>query len=332
VDPGSEQGARLPAVGGGAAGPRASRRARLAAGLACAAVVAVALVAWRVVWPFMTVREDFLPGRAPTIELEPHAWDQSGEMLRFAVVGDNGTGGRNQMRVARQMALTYRDRPYGLVVHTGDLVYYGNLVDRWDQVMARPMGPLLDAGVQLFPVLGNHEFDYVATLRVLERFGLPGRYYSFVAGPVEFFMLDSTPPEFAGEGGSEQLAWLERRLRASTAEWQVAVLHHPLYSSGRHGSDLRVREALEPLFVEHGVDLVLAGHDHSYERTTPQSGIVHVVTGGGAKRSPVGTSEFTAVSGSVLHFVVIDVLADRMVADVVTASGDVFDHFEVRPR
>lgn len=300
--------------------------------LMVAGLVVVGLTARYVVWPFATVREDLLPGRAPDVELEPHAWEERTGVLRFAVVGDNGTGGRNAMRVAGQMAETYRERPYGLVVHTGDIVYYGDLVERWDQVFVRPMHPLLDAGVVVRPVLGNHEFDYEASLRQLELFGLPGRYYSFVAGPVEFFMLDSTPPEFGGEGGAEQLAWLEERLRASTADWQVAVLHHPPYSSGRHGSDLPARRALEPLFVEHGVDLVLTGHDHDYERTKPQSGIVYVVTGGGAKLTSVGRGEFTAESRKVLHFVLVDVAQDRMSVDAISADGEIFDSFEVPRR
>lgn len=305
----------------------------MAAGfLAIVVVVVLALALRYVIWPFATVREDLLPGRAPRVSLAPHAWEERDDRLRFAVIGDNGSGGRNAMRVAERMATTYQERPFGLVVHTGDIVYYGDLVSRWDQVFVRPMRPLLDAGVTVRPVLGNHEFDHVATLRQLELFGLPGRYYSFVAGPVEFFMLDSTPPEFGGDGGAEQLTWLERRLQESTADWQVVVLHHPPYSSGRHGSALAAREALEPLLVEYGVDVVLAGHDHHYERTTPQRGVVYVVSGGGAKLTGAGRSEFTAVSRKVLHFLVVDVERDRMQIDAISRSGEVFDSFEVLPR
>jgi 3',5'-cyclic AMP phosphodiesterase CpdA len=145
-------------------------------------------------------------------------------------------------------------------------------------------------------------------------------------------MLDSTPPEFGGDGGAAQLAWLEERLAASTATWQVAVLHHPLYSSGRHGSDIAAREALEAIFVEHGVDLVLTGHDHNYERTTPQRGITYLVVGGGAKLTSVGRSEFTAVSAKRLHFVVVDVDGEVLTGQAVDVRGRVFDEFRLEPR
>lgn len=301
--------------------------------LAVIGVIAVVAVLGRfVVWPFLTVREDLLPGAAPDIVLEPRAWEVTDDAVRFAVVGDSGTGGRNALRVGGQMAEAYRDRPFGLLVHTGDLVYYGDLVSRYTQVVERPFGPLLDAGVTIRPVLGNHDFDYVATMRLLERLGLPGRYYSFRSGPVEFFMLDSTPPEFGGGGGDAQLAWLIDRLGTSTARWKVVVVHHPPFSSASHGSDDAAPRALAPVLAEHGVDIVLSGHDHHYERTTPQRGVTYVVTGGGAKRSGVSGAEFTAASADRLHFLVVDVEGDRMAIDAIDHRGEVFDRFTLGPR
>jgi predicted phosphodiesterase len=290
-------------------------------------VVAGAALAWH----FATVREDLLPGRAPRGPVEPVAWRASDDHLQFAVVGDHGSGGRNAMRVAARMVDAYREEPFGLVVHAGDLVYYGDLVDRFDEVVTRPFGPLLEAGVELRPVLGNHEFDYVSTLRALERHGLPGRYYTFSRGPVDFFMLDSTPPAMAGDGGAQR-AWLEERLAASTAPWRVVVMHHPPYSSGKHGSDLALREAVDDVFVRHGVDLVLSGHDHNYERTTPQRGVTYVVTGGGAKLSPVDRSSFTAVSAERLHFLLVDADPGRLRLRAVDVEGRVFDEATLEAR
>jgi 3',5'-cyclic AMP phosphodiesterase CpdA len=297
-------------------------------GVAAAVILAVRFV----VWPFLTVREDLLPGAAPDAELEREAWQVGDDAVRFAVVGDTGTGGRNAMRVGGQMAEAYRATPFGLVVHTGDLVYYGDLESRYHEVVERPFGPLLDAGVTIRPVLGNHDFDYVATVRLLERLGLPGRYYSFRAGPVEFFMIDSTPPEFDGGGGDAQLTWLTERLDASTAPWKVAVTHHPPFSSGHHGSDEAARLALEPIFVEQEVDVVFSGHDHHYERTTPQQGVTYVVSGGGAKLTRVAGDDFTAASAKRLHFLVVDVEGDRMSIEAIDHRGDVFDRFTLGRR
>ena len=103
-------------------------------------------------------------------------------------------------------------------------------------------------------------------------------YYSFKAPKedVRFFALESTYME------PEQEKWIEKELSGSRENWKIVFQHHPLYSSGkRHGSDEQLRDALEPVFRQHGVDLVLTGHDHLYERVKPQHDIVHFVAGSG---------------------------------------------------
>ena len=110
------------------------------------------------------------------------------------------------------------------------------------------------------------------------------------------------------------------------------MLRHPPYSSGRHGSNLQVREALEPLFVDGGVDLVLTGHDHHYERTTPQQGVTHVVSGGGCKLTGTGTSDFTAYAESVLQFMDLDITSNRLHARCIGRDGRVTDEFDLSPR
>ena len=82
----------------------------------------------------------------------------------------------------------------------------------------------------------------------------------------------------------EQIQWVEQELKASSSDWKIVVFHHPLYSSGeRHGSDLRLREVLEPLFLKYNVSVVLNGHDHFYERVKPQKGIQYFVVGSGGQ-------------------------------------------------
>ena len=287
-------------------------------------------------YPWARWREDFFPGQPPNIRLQPQAWVETDDFVRFAVLGDSGSGGRNAMEIATRMAEAYGRAPYGLVIHVGDVSYYGSIADRWEAVFQRPYAPLLDAGVRFEIAVGNHEYEEKPSAYanaeiadLLRLAGEEGRYYRVRRGPVDFFILDSSTPLITGNAAAEQLAWLEKELAASDAAWKVAALHHPPYSSGKRGSWLQVREAVEPLFVKYGVDLVLTGHDHFYERTKPQQGVVYVISGGGCKISPVGSSDFTAVAKATLQFMVIEVEDGKLRASAIDERGRAFDDFEL---
>lgn len=279
---------------------------------------------------------DLVPGDPPEVVLQPEAWLVTEDAVTFAVLGDNGTGGRNAMDIAREMARTYQETPYGLVVLLGDISYYGSIADRYEEVFLEPLGPLLDAGVTFELAVGNHELEYEPSseanreiVRRLETVGEEGAFYSVLAGPVEIFIVDSSTPQVTGAAGPEQLTWLRGALAASTAPWKVAALHHPPYSSGGHGSNLAVREVLEPLFVEYGVDLVLTGHDHHYERTVPLDGVTYVVSGAGSKLRGTGTSDFTAVAENRLQFMVAEATLDTIRLRAIGVGGVVIDEFSV---
>jgi 3',5'-cyclic AMP phosphodiesterase CpdA len=292
-------------------------------------------------------REDFLPGVPPDITLEPRAWTVTADEVSFAVVGDNGSGRRNAMAVALRMARTYREAPFGVVLLAGDVCYYGHIDDRYEAVFMRPYRALIDAGVAWELAVGNHDAeggngdradrwgsgggaDEVAA--ELAHFGKARSYYAARHGPLEVFVVDSGMLLAGGEAAARQLAWLAGALEASRAPWRVALMHHPPYSSGRHGSNLRLRRAVEPILAEGAVGLAFAGHDHHYERTTPQRGVVHVVTGGGCKLTLTGRSDFTAVAESVLHFVHVVVRGDTLGARAIAPGGRVVDHFTLHRR
>ena len=283
--------------------------------------------------------EDFFPGTPPDIALEPRAWTTTDDSITFAVLGDNGSGGRNQMDVAGQMARTYRETPYGLVLLAGDISYYGSIDDRWDEVFVEPYRPLIEAGVTWELAIGNHELsekksdDAAAEIEAqLRRFGKPGTYYTVRHGPMEVFVLDSSIPLATGQGGPEQIVWLEEALAASDAPWKVGLMHQPAYSSGSHGSHLGIREVVQPLFARYGVDIVFAGHDHHYERTTPQDGVVWVVSGAGAKLTRVDGADFTAHAESTLQFMLVDIDGDVMDVRAITTDGTVIDQVTLRAR
>jgi predicted phosphodiesterase len=283
--------------------------------------------------------EDFFPGTPPNVVVEPAAWTTTDDSITFVVLGDNGSGGRNQMDVARQMALTYQQSPYGLVLLAGDISYYGSIDDRLDEVFTEPYKPLIDAGVEWELAIGNHEISEKKSDNAVEeiqaqirQFGKPGTYYVASHGPMDVFVLDSTIPLSTGQGGPEQLAWLEQELQASTARWKVAMVHQPGYSSGKHGSSLEVRDALQPLFVRYGVDVVFTGHDHHYERTFPQDGVVWIVSGAGAKLTRVDGADFTAHAESTLQFMLVRIDGDTMNIEAVTIDGSVIDEVTLTAR
>ena len=236
--------------------------------------------------------------------------------VKFAVIGDSGTGGSAQMKVARQLAAAREQFPFTFAVMLGDNMYGSERPDDFVDKFERPYKPLLDAGVKFYAALGNHDDP---NERFYKLFNMNGeRYYSFKApqGSVRFFALDSNYMDKA------QLEWLEKELAASDSQWKIAFFHHPLYSSGdKHGSDEALREQLEPLFLKYGVNLVLTGHEHFYERIKPQKGITHIVAGSSAKlrKGNIGASDMTAkgfdqgyafllmeIDGDVLQFQTIN--------------------------
>jgi len=300
-------------------------------------IVGVNLVIFTV-YPWARWSEDFFPGRAPSDFLQPEAWTATDDSLTFAVVGDTGSGGRNQMAVAQAMVDEYKVRPYPVVIHVGDVSYYGSIADRWKEVWVEPYGSLLDAGVEFEVATGNHELEEELSAeaneeiaQLIERTKKQGAFYKTTYGPVDFFIIDSSTPLATGAAAQEQGEWLDRELGASTARWKIAVHHHPPYGSGpKRGSNLPLREAVEPLYVEHGVDLVLTGHDHFYERTTPQQGVVYVISGAGAKVSNTGEdANFTALTREGLQFMLIEVDGDTLRAQALDENNVVFDDFTI---
>ena len=175
-----------------------------------------------------------------------------------------------------------------------------------------------------YPAAGNHEYHTLDAAPFRAVFALPGpageKWYSYDWGRVHFAALD-TEADYA-----TQAAWLDADLAATTRPWKVLYFHKPPYSSGSHGSDRSLRAALAPVLERHGVQLVLAGHDHDYERIAPQGGVQHVVTGGGGVGTrPVGTSSFTELSVDVIHFVHAEVSADQLVLHAIDGTGAEFD-------
>jgi 3',5'-cyclic AMP phosphodiesterase CpdA len=196
------------------------------------------------------------------------------EALRFAVIGDNGTGDREEYEIGRQLAAWHERFPFPLVVMMGDNIYGSDRPQDFVKKFEAPYKALLDAGVRFYASLGNHDSR---EQRFYKNFNMDGKlYYTFKAPKedVRFFALESTYMD------PDQVKWINDELQKSGEKWKIVFFHHPLYSSGRtHGSQINLREVLEPLFVRYKVSLVLSGHDHVYERIKPQNGIQYFVEG-----------------------------------------------------
>jgi 3',5'-cyclic AMP phosphodiesterase CpdA len=151
------------------------------------------------------------------------------------------------------------------------------------------------------------------------------RYYTFKPpkGSVRFFALDSNYMD------KEQVAWLGKELAASGSDWKIAYFHHPIYSSGsRHGSDVTLREQLEPLFLKHGVDAVFTGHEHFYERLKPQKGIAYFISGSSAKlrRGNITDSSLTAKGFDEGYtFMLIEIAGDELHFQTISDKGATVD-------
>ena len=262
----------------------------------------------------------------PALEVSPPSEMGS---VRFAIIGDSGTGDRRQYEVAAQMTKALQIFPFEFVIMLGDNIYGSERPQDFVKKFEKPYEGILSQKIPFYASLGNHDDP---TQRFYKNFNMNGqRYYTFkapkpgldVLGDARFFALDSNYMS------PEQLAWLEKELKASGSEWKIPFFHHPLYSSGeKHGADEALREQLEPLFVKYGVDVVFAGHEHFYERIKPQKGITYFVNGSAAKRrrGNIGQSDITAKGFDTgFVFMIVEIVSAQMSFQTIEAGGQTVD-------
>jgi 3',5'-cyclic AMP phosphodiesterase CpdA len=243
------------------------------------------------------------------------------DSLKFAAIGDNGTGDKPQYELAAVMSAWQRQFPFDTVIMLGDNIYGSQGPRAFLDKFENPYKPLLDAGVKFYAALGNHDSQ---SSRFYKPWNMNGeRYYTFSKKNVKFFVLDSDYMD------PKQLQWIDNELKSARDDWKIAYFHHPLYSSGgRHGSEVDMRVTLEPLFVKYGVNVVYSGHDHIYERIKPQKGIYYFVSGSGGqlrggdlKKSPLTAAGYDADQTFMLN----EVAGDELFFQVITRTGRTVD-------
>jgi 3',5'-cyclic AMP phosphodiesterase CpdA len=179
-------------------------------------------------------------------------------------------------------------------------------------------------------VLGNHDYATGRGRYELKMLGMPGPYYTRKLGDVQLFFLDSNAIS------TRQTRWLEQQLSDSVATWKVALFHHPPYTCGLHSGDADVVRSWVRLFETYGVQLVLSGHDHNYQRFAARNGVTYVVHGGGAaglyRLHGCPSSYPPRVRARYEHgFLYVSATEDRLDVSAVDLRGRVSDHFSLTP-
>jgi tartrate-resistant acid phosphatase type 5 len=259
--------------------------------------------------------------------------------VRIVVMGDYGSAGIREQQVAELVHALQPD----YVLTTGDNNYPVGAASTIDENIGQYFSDLIypyqgayQPGAsrnKFYPVLGNHDWYTNEAAAYLAYFTLPGneRYYDVVLGDVHFFALDSDEHEPDGVNAtSTQALWLEQGLAASESPFNIVAMHHPPYSSGPHGNT----PYMQWPYGEWGADLVLAGHDHCYERLNID-GVTYIVSGRG------GTSIYSfaeAEVGSVARYneqygaTILEANADEMRISFFDIDGRLIDRSNLRSR
>ena len=243
--------------------------------------------------------------------------------LKFAVLGNSGTGEQSQYELAEQMATLHERFKYDLVILLGGNIYGSQRPQDFQKKFETPYKPLLDAGVTFHASLGPEDSP---DQRYYKLFNMGGKLsYTFSPQPdVSFFALDSNKPT------PDQMQWLEHQFQASSAAWKIVFLHQPLYSSGRsRGSGARLREMLEPLFVKYSVSVVLTGQDRFYERVKPQKGIAYFVVGSGGRLRSGHIDKSSGIAAKAFDtdhaFLAAEILGEELYFNAISRKGETVD-------
>lgn len=289
-----------------------------------AIAVPLALFGRTASWRWIEARWRLDVGAPATTTAYPQ--DIGAPLVRLAAAGDVGTGGAGERATAAAMDRLEGSREFDALLLLGDLVYPSGDPSQAQAKVLDPFAGVLDGGTKLIAALGNHDVQTGDGEPLLAALKLPGRWYEQTVGPVRVMVVDSTRAS-----DPAQLRWLRTALATpTTAKWTIVIQHHPPFSAGYHGSHRPSDDDLVPLYRKFKVDLVLAGHDHDYQRIAPQDGVRYVVSGSAAKLRKTARADFTEMAASTLGFVEIAAYPDRLVVRAVDDRGRVFDSFESR--
>lgn len=217
----------------------------------------------------------FLWNAPPVFEAKP-----ASPSLRIVAIGDSGTGSSIQESCAKTVARLHSQQPFDFGITLGDNYQddgpHSPADPRWQKYWERYYPQL---GIPFYATLGNHDWNNPAgpaagLLYQNPSWKLPALYYTYTAGPVQFFVLNTVLLS------ERQRLWLERELKTSTARWRVVYGHYQIYSALRGDNTALIRDVL-PLLEANQADLYLCGHEHLFQHIKPK-GRVHLFVNGAA--------------------------------------------------
>jgi hypothetical protein len=247
----------------------------------------------------------------------------------IVAIGDFGVGGDRQRLTGAAVERFADGRQVDALVTLGDNDYTESPA-RFSTNWLGSFGWVAADGLLVAGTLGNHDIRVDRGRYEFELLGMPKRFYTRRLGDVQLFLLDSN------RLGDVQMRWLDSALASSDALWKVVAMHHPAYSCGGYLGTPGVRSRLVPLFAHHGVDLVLAGHDHNYQRFAQRGGVTYVVHGGGGaglyplRKCPISFPR--RVERRKAHgWLYLRASTDRLRVRAIRRSGAVLDRFAIYP-
>ena len=248
----------------------------------------------------------------------------------FVVYGDSRDDPDIHKKITRNILKAKPD----FIMHVGDLVNSGKKDYQWESQFFEPLDDVINH-IPIFTALGNHEAN---ARNYFDLFSLPNNesWFSFNYSNCHFTVLD-TNKDYAK--GSNQYKWLKNDLTKASTKWKFVFFHHPPYGSGiHHGSDLKVRNVLTPLFRKHSVDMVFSGHHHIYERSYPiasafepkSTPVTYVVTGGGGgSLHKTSGNIWTVLTERINNFCVVNMDGDKLDFKACDIDGKKFDEFSI---
>jgi tartrate-resistant acid phosphatase type 5 len=212
----------------------------------------------------------------------------AGPSIRVLAIGDFGNGSEAQKKTAAAMVQYNRAKPSDFGITVGDNFTPSGMTSpsdpRWKTQWEDLYSPMK---ITFYPTFGNHDWVDPASPAAEISYSsqaadwkMPAPYYTYVAGPVQFFAIDTGP---AGDMSAAQIRWLQTELEKSQARWKVVYGHHPPYAAAPGtGENATVIRELMPVLAGRA-DVYIAGHYHSLEHLKPVDGVNLYISGGGGR-------------------------------------------------